>query len=175
MLMRRLLAGVVVAAVLVCALAARAGAQEGSGARPAPSPQTPARQAPQPPPVDAADVSITARVTARELRFEKVPNTSVEFKGRPKRETVWEAERQNLPTPVRPGVTYRDIGITLRITSVFADIDRIVAEALGEIPPGPDPAPEAAPPPAPPRPQASVPAARPAKSPRPAARKGGMR
>jgi hypothetical protein len=42
-------------------------------------------------------------------------------------------------------VTYRDIGITLRITSVFADIERIVAEALGEVPVTDD-----APPPAPP-------------------------
>ncbi|HEV2862786.1 MAG TPA: hypothetical protein VGX48_17350 [Pyrinomonadaceae bacterium] len=138
--MRRLLTGVV-AAVAVCALAAGVKAQE-----PTPTPSA-----------VPADVSITARVTARELRFEKVPNTSVEFTGKPKRETVWEADRQNLPTPVRPGVTYRDIGITLRITSVFADIDRIVAEALGEIPPSPDPAPEAAPPrPAPPRPTASA-------------------
>ncbi|MBC7932645.1 MAG: hypothetical protein H7Z38_18955 [Rubrivivax sp.] len=81
-----------------------------------------------------ADLSITARVTARELRFEKVPNPTVEFTGQPRRETVWEAERENLPDRVQPGVTYRNIGITLRITSVFADIDRIVAEALGEIP-----------------------------------------
>ena len=80
------------------------------------------------------DLSITARVTARELRFEKVPNPKVEFTGRPRRETVWEAERENLPAQVQPGVTYRDIGITLRITSVFADIERIVAEALGEVP-----------------------------------------
>ena len=81
-----------------------------------------------------ADLSITARVTARELRFEKVPNPTVEFTGRPQRETVWEAERENLPAQVRPGETYRDIGIKLRITSVFADIERIVAEALGEVP-----------------------------------------
>ena len=80
------------------------------------------------------DLSITARVTARELRFEKVPNPTVEFTGQPKRETVWTSERENLPDEVQPGVTYRNIGITLRITSVFADIDRIVAEALGEIP-----------------------------------------
>jgi hypothetical protein len=81
-----------------------------------------------------ADLSITARVTADSLRFEKVPNPRVEFTGRPERKTVWEADRENLPQEVRPGVTYRDIGITLRITSVFADIDRIVAEALGEVP-----------------------------------------
>jgi hypothetical protein len=82
----------------------------------------------------SADLSITAHVTADSLRFEKVPNPRVEFTGRPKRETIWEAQRENLPQEVQPGVTYRDIGITLRITSVFANIDRIVAEALGEVP-----------------------------------------
>lgn len=80
-----------------------------------------------------ADLSITARVTARELRFEKVPNPQVEFTGKPERETLWDAVRENLPQQVQPGVTYRNIGVTLRITSVFADIERIVAEALGEI------------------------------------------
>lgn len=82
-----------------------------------------------------ADVAITATVTARELKFEVVPNPIVEFPGsRHERATVWEADRQNLPKPVEPGVTYRNIGIELRIVSRFADIDRIVAEALGEIP-----------------------------------------
>jgi hypothetical protein len=80
------------------------------------------------------DLSITANVTARELRFDAVPNPKVEFTGKPARVTAWEAERQNLPRPVEPGVTYRNIGIQLKITSVFADIDRIVAEALGEVP-----------------------------------------
>ena len=86
------------------------------------------------PSADSLDLSITANVTARELRFEVVPNPKVEFPGKPERTTVWEAERQNLPRPVEPGVTYRNIGIQLKITSVFADIDRIVAEALGEVP-----------------------------------------
>lgn len=86
----------------------------------------------------SADVSITAHVTADSLRFEKVPNPRVEFTGRPKRETAWESERENLPQEVRPGETYRNIGITLHIRSVFADIDRIVAEALGEVPPSDD-------------------------------------
>lgn len=97
-----------------------------------------------------SDLSITARVTADSLRFERVPNPKVEFTGKPRRETVWESERQNLPQQVQPGVTYRDIGITLRITSVFADIDRIVAEALGEVPPSDDAAPPTQPAPAPP-------------------------
>lgn len=80
------------------------------------------------------DLEITANVTARELRFEVVPEPTVEFTGQPQRDTVWEAERQNLPRPVQPGVTYRNIGIQLVITSRFADIERIVAEALGEVP-----------------------------------------
>jgi hypothetical protein len=84
--------------------------------------------------VESADVSITATVRARELTFEVVPNPTVEFPGRHKRETVWDAVRENLPPAVQPGVTYRDIGIRLKIVSRFADIERIVAEALGEVP-----------------------------------------
>lgn len=106
------------------------------------------------------DLSITARVTADSLRFEKVPDPKVKFTGRPRRETVWKSDRGNLPQQVQPGVTYRDIGITLRITSVFADIDRIVAEALGEVPASDDDnnQPQAAPPAQP----ASAPPAQPA-------------
>ncbi|HXG84115.1 MAG TPA: hypothetical protein VNI84_08820 [Pyrinomonadaceae bacterium] len=84
--------------------------------------------------VEDADLSITASVTAKELKFEIVPNPTVEFTGKPERKTVWEADRQNLPRPVEPGVTYRNIGVRLRIASRFDDIERIVAEALGEIP-----------------------------------------
>lgn len=89
---------------------------------------------PSDPSIENADISITAHVRARSLRFETAPNPTVEFSGSPARDTVWDAQRENLPTPVQPGVTYRDIGIRLKITSVFRDIDRIVAEALGEIP-----------------------------------------
>ena len=84
--------------------------------------------------VESADVSITATVRARELTFEVVPNPTVEFPGSHKLDTVWDAVRENLPPAVQPGVTYRDIGIRLKIVSRFADIDRIVAEALGEVP-----------------------------------------
>jgi hypothetical protein len=103
------------------------------------------------------DLSITARVTADSLRFEKVPNPKVEFTGQPRRDTVWQSERENLPEQVQPGVTYRNVGVTLRITSVFADIDRIVAEALGEVPLSDD----ARPTPTPTAQPASTPPARP--------------
>jgi hypothetical protein len=83
---------------------------------------------------ETADLAITATVTAKELSFKVVPNPTVEFTGKPERDTVWDAERDNLPRPLQPGVTYRNIGIRLKIVSRFADIERIVAEALGEVP-----------------------------------------
>ena len=86
---------------------------------------------------DIADVSITSSVTAQELRFKVVPNSKIEFSGSPQRNTGWQTERVNLPKPVQAGVTYRNIGINLEITSVFSDIDRIVSEALGEVPASP--------------------------------------
>jgi hypothetical protein len=119
---------------------------------PTPSP-SPATAAAATTATDKHDLSITANVTARELHFEVVPNPTVEFPGQPRRDTVWEAERTNLPAQIQPGVTYRDIGIRLRITSVFADIERIVAEALGEIPASDDGTPNA---PQTPEPEASA-------------------
>jgi hypothetical protein len=86
------------------------------------------------PDVKAADIAIIANITAEELRFDVVPNSTVEFPGKPQSKTIWQAERFNLPDKIEPGVTYRNIGIRLKITSTLADIDRIVAEALGEIP-----------------------------------------
>jgi hypothetical protein len=117
-----------------CGLAA---AQGQSNATQAPPPQQQQQQSEEQSAdvaPETADLSITAHVTARELRFETVPNVNVEFTGQPKRETQWDAVRENLPRPVQPGVTYRNIGVRLKIVSVFADIDRIVAEALGEVP-----------------------------------------
>jgi hypothetical protein len=84
-----------------------------------------------------SDLVITANVRARELRFEVVPNTNVKFPGKPDRQTVWDAKRENLPETVEPGVTYRNIGIRLRIYSRFAEIQRIVLEALDEEPQAP--------------------------------------
>jgi hypothetical protein len=87
-----------------------------------------------------SDLVITATVRAKELKFEVVPNPKVEFPGNKPRQTVWEADRTNLPKPLEPGVIYRDIGIRLRIFSRFSEIQRIVLEALDEENP-PDPAP----------------------------------
>jgi hypothetical protein len=102
---------------------------------------------------ESADISITANVTARELKFEAVPNPVVEFPGTFARDTVWEAERDNLPRPVEPGVIYRNIGVRLVITSLFPEIDRVVSEALGETSSRPTVSPPKPPePPQPPQP-----------------------
>jgi hypothetical protein len=117
--------------------AARTPNKDAARAAEAPSaaePELELERMPPDPAAENADISITAHVRARSLKFDTVPNPTVEFPGQPARDTVWEAQRENLPTPVEPGVTYRNIGIRLKITSVFRDIDRIVAEALGEVP-----------------------------------------
>src|SRR5688572_27822177 len=85
------------------------------------------------PDVEAADIAIIANITAESLRFDAVANSSVEFLDKSKNQTIWQVERFNLPDKIEPGVTYRNIGIRLKITSRLADIERIVAEALGEI------------------------------------------
>jgi hypothetical protein len=146
----------------VCAQSAQRPARDRRAATPSSTttPTGPTRDAQAPraeEPGAEPDLSITARVTADSLRFEKVPDPKVEFTGKPRRDTVWQSDRQNLPQQVQPGVTYRDIGITLRITSVFADIDRIVAEALGEVPASDDARPQQSEPPA--RPTPTPPAA----------------
>lgn len=64
------------------------------------------------------------------MRFDVVPSPTVEFSGTPARITVWEAERENFPRPVEPGVTYQNITVRLTILSRFEDIERIVREAL---------------------------------------------
>lgn len=126
------------AALISCFCAISVSAQTTTGQAPAkPSatlpPSSVQKSTPQVSP-ESADLAITATVTAKELSFKVVPNPTVEFTGKPERETVWDAERENLPRPLQPGVTYRNIGIRLKIVSRFADIERIVAEALGEIP-----------------------------------------
>lgn len=81
-----------------------------------------------------ADVAIIAHVRAKQLHFTRVPEVRVTFTGSvngvPNR-TVWDTDRHNLPDQVQPYVTYRDIGILLRITSTLPNIEEILDDALG--------------------------------------------
>jgi hypothetical protein len=60
------------------------------------------------------DVELIAEVKSRELRFEKVPETEIQFPGYPKDESVSGTERENLPGKVQKDVTYRNARIRLR-------------------------------------------------------------
>jgi hypothetical protein len=92
-------------------------------------------------------VELTATVHWRELRFEQVGTPKVEFSGNSGNETVWHADRENLPNPVQPGVTYHDGGVRLVISSRFREL----AEALDGIAasPSPSPSPSVSPSPSP--------------------------
>ena len=63
------------------------------------------------------DIAIDAGVEMRELRFEKVPDPEVNFRGNTRRNSVWRSRRTNLPDEVEEGVVYRDAGIKLRIAT----------------------------------------------------------
>jgi hypothetical protein len=63
------------------------------------------------------DIAIDAGVEMRELRFEKVPDPEVNFRGNTKRNSVWTSRRTNLPDEVQEDVVYRDAGIKLRIAT----------------------------------------------------------
>jgi hypothetical protein len=139
---------VTVAAMLV-ALASLAFAQRMAPPSPSPSasPSAPpatrpsARPSPAVSPATPPDIELTATVRWRELRFEEVGTPKVEFSGNPDNETVWRADRENLPTPVQPGVTYRDGGVRLVISSRFREL----AAALDGIAASPSPSPSVSP------------------------------
>jgi hypothetical protein len=59
-----------------------------------------------------ADVEIGAAVHAKRLRFNRKPETKVEFE--PAGESDSHTERENLPEEVEPGVTYRDVHVRWR-------------------------------------------------------------
>jgi hypothetical protein len=63
------------------------------------------------------DIAIDAGVEMRELRFGKVPDPEVRFRGNTERNSVWTSRRVNLPDEVEEGVVYRDAGIKLRIAT----------------------------------------------------------
>jgi hypothetical protein len=61
-----------------------------------------------------ADIEIGAVARAKSLKFDKRPETEVEFHGESIAESHSGSERRNLPDEVEPGVTYRDVRIGWR-------------------------------------------------------------
>jgi hypothetical protein len=62
-----------------------------------------------------ADVVILASVTIDELRFEREPHGRLRVAGCPEGEGLRVLERRNLPDRVQPGVTYRDVRVSVQI------------------------------------------------------------
>jgi hypothetical protein len=63
----------------------------------------------------APDLLIRASVSARELSFDSQPRAQVRLVGCAALDTVIVTERTNLPDPVQPGVTYRDVRVGVEI------------------------------------------------------------
>ena len=63
------------------------------------------------------EIALDADVKMREVRFEKVPDPEVHFRGNTGRNSVWASRRRNLPDRIREGVVYRDAGVRLRIAT----------------------------------------------------------
>lgn len=61
------------------------------------------------------DLLIVASVSARAVRFETQPEARVRLTGCAALDTVIVTERTNLPDPVQPGVTYRDVRVGIEI------------------------------------------------------------
>lgn len=76
-------------------------------------------------------VVIRATADIRELRFETQPRTQVRTLGCAGLDSVVVTERVNLPDPVEPGVTYRDVRIGVEIR---AHLDVVCLPALAADP-----------------------------------------
>jgi hypothetical protein len=63
----------------------------------------------------SADVVIVASVSMQELRFDRDPNARLRVLGCGEGEGLRVLERRNLPERVQPGVTYRDVYVSVRI------------------------------------------------------------
>jgi hypothetical protein len=69
------------------------------------------------------DIALEADVRMRELYFEEVPNSEVDFRGNTGRTSVWKSRRENLPNEVREGVIYRNARVRLRIATEIVNGD----------------------------------------------------
>lgn len=68
-----------------------------------------------------ADVAVTAHAAADEIRHLEEPRTRVRVTGTPGARAYDFAKRENLPEPVEPGETYRDVRIERRVGGRLGD------------------------------------------------------
>jgi hypothetical protein len=77
------------------------------------------------------DLLIVASVSAREVRFESEPRAEVRLNGCAALDTVIVTERTNLPDPVQPGVTYRDVRVGIEIRG-WLNVECVAALAAAD-------------------------------------------
>ena len=82
--------------------------------------------------LETPDIEFTADIKGREMRFDEVPETEVQFRGRPERASVSGTERKNLPEEVRRGVEYRNFSVRLRIATELIDTEPDQSEKAKE-------------------------------------------
>jgi hypothetical protein len=73
------------------------------------------------------DIAIIARVQAAEVRFNSQPQTSLQLFGCPQVDTSRFVLRTNLPTPIQPGVTYRNVVVDFRLNMKFVGLECYLA------------------------------------------------
>lgn len=106
--------------VLACApAAAQQCALPGMGADPAAAPER------------KPDVLIVATVAAAELRFGSDPQARLRVNGCDLAAAAYVTERTNLPDPVEPGVTYRDVRVGVEIRG-WLNVECIAALAAAD-------------------------------------------
>lgn len=81
------------------------------------------------------DIAIIARVEARELRFNSQPQTSLKLAGCPQLDTSMVVLRTNLPKPVQPGVTYRNVVVDFKLLMQLTDLECFLAGRTCPAPP----------------------------------------
>ena len=86
------------------------------------------------------DVEIGASVKADEIVFRETPEVSERARAEPEGESGASTERRNLPRPVKPNVTYRDVRVSHRLSARLtgAEPDDHEHEHDGEEPTDPD-------------------------------------
>lgn len=87
---------------------------------------------------EEGDIELGAHASARELRFEKVPETRTRFRGDASQRSHSESRRRNLPEEAQRDVEYRDVGIEWR-AAAWVEAREIADDSLsGERPEGGD-------------------------------------
>lgn len=72
------------------------------------------------------DISISGKITIKEMKYDKKGKTTVTFPGNGQRRLVDKRVQTNLPADIKPGVTYRNVQINFLILSNFVNLGSLL-------------------------------------------------